>query len=123
VVAEEHKFEKWANFPVARERLLRLIVESGAANPLVISGDRHFAELSRLALAPAGAELYDLTSSSLNRPWKGASEQNRHRVGALFPLANFGIVDVDWAARQITLQIRDEAGKVQIEARIALQQR
>jgi alkaline phosphatase D len=123
VVAEEHKFEKWANFPAARERLLRLIAESGAANPLVLSGDRHFAELSRLALAPAGPELYDLTSSSLNRPWKGASETNRHRVGVLYPLANFGVVDIDWAGQQIVLQIRDQAGQAQLEARLALQQR
>jgi alkaline phosphatase D len=123
VVAEEHRFEKWANFPAARERLLRLIAESGAANPLVISGDRHFAELSRLALPPAGPELYELTSSSLNRPWKGASELNRHRVGTLYPLANFGIVDVDWAAQQIVLQIHDQAGQLQLEARLALQQR
>lgn len=123
VVADEHPFEKWANFPAARERLLRLIADSRAANPVVISGDRHFAELSRLSLAPAGPELYDLTSSSLNRPWNGASEINHHRVGSLYPFANFGMLHIDWAARQITLQIRDETGQVQIEAALALQMR
>ena len=120
VVAEEHPFEKWANFPAAREHLLRLISESGAANPVVISGDRHFAELSRLVLPPAGPELYDLTSSSLNRPWKDASEVNRHRVGPLYPLPNFGVVDIDWAARRIVLQIRDETGQLQLETGIEL---
>jgi hypothetical protein len=69
------------------------------------------------------ADLYDLTSSSLNRPWRGASELNRHRVGTLYPRANFGIVEIDWSAMQIMLQIRDETGEVQIDARVPLQGR
>jgi alkaline phosphatase D len=120
VISEEHKFEKWANFPLARERLLRLIAESAARNVVILSGDRHFAELSRLSLSPMGAELYDLTSSSLNRPWQGASEINRHRVGDLCARANFGIVEINWSAMQLSLQIRDDAGAVQIEAQLPL---
>jgi alkaline phosphatase D len=123
VVADEHRFEKWANFPAARERLLRLLAQSPARNIVLISGDRHFAELSRLSLAPVRADLYDLTSSSLNRPWRGASELNSHRIGTLYPRANFGIVEIDWSTMQILLQIRDEIGAVQIEARVPLQGR
>jgi len=123
VIADEHRFEKWANFPAARERLLRLIAQSAARNVVIISGDRHFAELSRLSFDPVRGYLYDLTSSSLNRPWRGASELNSHRVGDLYPRANFGIVEIDWAAMQMALQIRDEIGVVQIDARVPLQAR
>jgi alkaline phosphatase D len=120
VIADEHRFEKWANFPAARARLLRLIAQSAARNVVIISGDRHFAELSRLSLDPTRGDLYDLTSSSLNRPWRGASELNSHRVGDLYPRANFGLLEIDWAAMQMTLQIRDETGVVQIDARVPL---
>jgi alkaline phosphatase D len=123
VVPDEHRFEKWANFPAARARLLQLIAQSAASNVVIISGDRHFAEISRLVLQPSGATLYDVTSSSLNRPWRGASEVNHHRVGELYPRANFGLAEVDWTAMQLLLQVRDETGAVRIEQRVPLQAR
>ena len=71
VVADEHGSETWGNFPLERQRLFRLIRESKADGVVILSGDRHLAEISRL---PAdhkdgvGYPLYDITSSSLNVP-------------------------------------------------------
>ena len=42
ILATQHRFEKWSNFPAEREKLLKLINESpNAANTILISGDRH----------------------------------------------------------------------------------
>jgi alkaline phosphatase D len=48
VIPSEHEWEKWANFPLERERLLALLGEAGAERTLVISGDRHIGEMSRV---------------------------------------------------------------------------
>jgi alkaline phosphatase D len=69
LIANEHGSEKWANFPKERARFLELLRRTQAKGVVVISGDRHMAELS--ALTPADGvpyPLYDLTTSGLNQP-------------------------------------------------------
>jgi alkaline phosphatase D len=39
-----------------------------------------------------------------------ASEPGPNRVGALYPAANFGVVDIDWWEHKLTLALRDEGG-------------
>lgn len=113
VVARDHDWEHWMNFPVERTRLLNLIRDSGAEGVVVLSGDRHQAELSRLDGA-VGYPLYDLTASGLNMARGGTLyEPNRHRVGPLFLQNHFGLVRVDWSVPDpaITLEIRDLKGQ------------
>jgi alkaline phosphatase D len=126
-VPEEHHWEYWANFPRERTRLARLIGETKASGVIIISGDRHLAEISRLpATDPAngaGYPLLDVTSSSLNVPSGGnADEPNRHRLGFNYRKVNFGTIEIDWSAPDplITLQVRDIDGKPALEHQIKL---
>jgi alkaline phosphatase D len=41
VVAEDHGFEKWMNLPRERDRLFKLIRDTGAGGVVLLSGDRH----------------------------------------------------------------------------------
>lgn len=122
VASTEHGYEHWGNFPAERDRLLRTLRESEATGVILVSGDRHSAEISRI---PAGDDalaypLYDLTASSLNQPKRVDcdGEPNRHRLGERFHAANFGTIEIDWqpAAEgvppSVTLAIRDVEGKV-----------
>lgn len=123
VVAEDHPFEKWMNFPRERERLFKLIRDTRAAGVLFISGDRHLAELSMMD-GGVGYPLYDLTSSSLNsssRTWR-KYEVNRHRVATMNWGDNFGMIEIDWSRKDplIRLQIRDAEGEVTIQQKIYL---
>lgn len=78
-IPEEHCFEKWANFPHERERLL--VTLAGASAPvLLLSGDRHLAEISRLQRPGWRHPLLELTSSGLNSAYAGKPEPNRHRA-------------------------------------------
>ena len=116
VIAEDHGWEKWANLPHERTRLLKLLRKTGAEGVVILSGDRHLAELSRLdgdAANGIGYPLYDLTSSGLNRGGGGSpNEPNRHRIGRNFLRNNFGKITIDWAADDpvITLQVLDDTG-------------
>ena len=123
VVPEDHGWEKWMNFPHERDRLFKLIRESGAEGLIVLSGDRHLAELSMMD-AGIGYPLYDLTSSGLNmasRSWR-KFEPNRHRVATMNRGDNFGVIAIDWDRPdpRISLQIRDVEGDVTIQQKINL---
>ena len=121
VVAAEHGWEKWQNFPHERDRLFRLIGDAKANGVVFVSGDRHFAELCR-GPAPAGYPLYDVTASSINQPGAGDRvEPNPHRVGALYEGVNFGVIEIDWSGDEpaVELTIRDREGKPVIRKRLA----
>lgn len=133
VIANDHAWESWANFPHERERLLRLIRDTRANGVLFLSGDRHLAEISRLpADAPNGVgyPLYDITSSSLNAPsgnktkagTRFGNEINSHAVGRPYFEVNFGTIHVDWDQPDpiIRAQVRDEAGDVVLQQRMPL---
>jgi alkaline phosphatase D len=122
VASTEHGWEHWGNFPAERTRLLQAIRESKATGVIMVSGDRHSAEISMI---PAGDDalgypLHDLTASSFNQPKRvdHDAEPNRHRLGERFHEANFGTIEIDWesaaegGAPAVTLAIRDVEGKV-----------
>jgi alkaline phosphatase D len=124
LVARDHNWEKWMNFPRERPRLLRIIHDAKAGGVIVLSGDRHEAELSVLQSALLGYPLYDLTSSGLNMSYQNPNfEPNRHRVGrTIVQECNFGIVAIDWARKDpmITLEIRTIVGGTPIRQSLPL---
>lgn len=126
VVATEHHHEHWGNFPLERDRLFAAFRDSAAAGLVVVSGDRHAAEISRL---PPSAEalaypLYELTASSLNQPKVVGDEPNRHRVGRRYGGVNFGTIEIDWGdattGPRIVLGVRDEQAEVVASATVSL---
>ncbi|MDX2235463.1 MAG: alkaline phosphatase D family protein [Hyphomonadaceae bacterium] len=102
-------WEAWERFPADYERLLAAIGHS--SDVLLLSGDVHYGELSRLERAGA-PPLWDLTSSGLTEVW-AVLPPNDRRVGA-WRGRNFGMVEIDWDARRLGLEVRDEAGGVRL---------
>ncbi len=123
VLAEDHGFEKWANFPRSRQRLLDLIADTRAPGVVLLSGDRHIGEIARYDAPNVDYPLYDLTSSGLTHVYEAADEPNRYRVSNLITVLNFGLITIDWQSNpvQLTYQIRGEAGKVLAEERMGLE--
>lgn len=96
-IAEEQGFEKWANFPKARKRMLDLLTELKPSNTIFITGDRHIAEVSKMTLPGLPYPLYDFTSSGLTHTWEESEpEANPYRVGELIIQKNFGIININW---------------------------
>lgn len=110
VLAEEHRFEKWANFPAERARLMRLVAETRAPGVIFLSGDRHIAEVSVVEDLRIGYPVIDVTSSGLTHTSSWRTEPNRHRSGPLVFDLNYGLVIADWQAQVVRLQVRGENG-------------
>ena len=135
VLSNQHGWEMWGNFPNERARLFRVLKESKAEGVVMISGDRHLAEIAKLDGASSegiGYPLVEVTSSSLNQPsgnlTKGgvrfANEINPYREGLTYFDINYGNILVDWAASDpvVRLQVCDEHGTVMLQHRMTLSQ-
>lgn len=120
VIPEDHKYEKWADFPESRQWFFEQIREHDVPNVIFLSGDRHIAEISSEQPEGHKRPLYDITSSSMTHSWEGfPGEPNRHRLGEPFARNNFGLIEIDWVNRVLKASIRDERGETALEQTIA----
>lgn len=98
VVADEHGWETWGNFPHERDRLYQLIEEADASGLVIVSGDRHLMEISQDTSGGVPYPIVDFTSSGLN--WEDephiVDEPNAHRIGDALRQINYGVIDIDW---------------------------
>jgi alkaline phosphatase D len=118
-VVEGHGWERWGNLPAERERLVRLIRDTGARGVVVVSGDRHIGAIYRQQGGVLPHPLYEMTSSGVTHPWASAKEDGPNRLGPLVTVQHYGVVDVDFGARRITLSLRGTSNQVLHEHRIA----
>lgn len=104
-IPEQHNWEKWANFPQSRERFFDVLRRTEAPGVLLLSGDRHHAELSRME-DPLDYPLYELTASGLTHHAPKHNEPNRHRLGRPLIALNYGLITIDWNAEPVTLRLQ-----------------
>lgn len=116
-ISTEHGSEKWANFPAERARFLELLRRTRAMGVVLISGDRHLAELSLLKPTDgAPYPLYDMTTSGLNQPVAKESEYhsnnppkgppNRYRIHERpYTGSNFGLMRINWDGPQPSIRL------------------
>lgn len=112
VLSKEHAFEKWDNFPQERAKLLKLLETYQVNGAILLSGDRHIAEISKIEIPGISHPVYDVTSSGLTHTWKSYQfEPNSYRVGDLIAKLNFGLIHLDWQKEgvKVDLEIRGEA--------------
>jgi len=118
VAADFPGWEAWVNYARDRERLIDAIRRHRAEGLFCVSGDTHYAELSRLDVN-VPYPLWDLTSSGLTETWD-VLPPNANRVGSAWRDRNFGLIDLDWRDGHATVALRifDEAGNVRLEHRL-----
>ncbi len=118
VVADFPGWESWINYAEDHQRLIEAIRRVRAHGLFCISGDTHYAELSRLD-RNVPYPLWDLTSSGLTEVWP-VTPPNARRIGPVLRARNFGWIELDWTQRvpRVTLQIRTENGEPWITQRL-----
>ena len=114
ILANDHGHEKWGNFPNARKRMLQLIAKTKPKNLLILSGDRHMAEISKMDLQGLNYPLYDFTSSGITHIRSGDTEVNKLRVGQMIVKKNFGLLKIYWENDRpvVTMQVRGNGNEL-----------
>ncbi|KAL0916057.1 hypothetical protein M5K25_013539 [Dendrobium thyrsiflorum] len=126
--------ESWGHFPKERERLYKLISDSERSGVFFISGDVHFAEITRY---DCGCEypLYDITSSGLTQAvertvpppldyllrlaaWLTPTTMRVYSStcqykSCTYAKQNFGVIEIDWdtTPQSIKFEVRSVNGK------------
>ena len=106
-IANDHGFEKWGNFPKARQRMLDLLSAVKPSFTFFLSGDRHIAEISKISVPGLAYPLFDITSSGLTHTWSViGTESNEARISPLIVERNFGLIDIKWENRKPSVDIK-----------------
>lgn len=109
ILATNHGFEKWSNFPHEKERLLSLIKES--EKPVIlVSGDRHKGAIYKRD------NLYELTTSSLNKPLPGWLERIWEEtdpllLGTMHYNINYGVIRIE-SSGVISVELKGKEGEI-----------
>ncbi len=113
-------YEAWANFPGEQKKMLDLIRQTQAEGVLFLSGDVHYAELSKLE-AEGLYPIYDFTSSGITSTWEFATP-NDHRVAGPIMENHFGWLEIDWAEAdpRILMEVWDVENQVRVHQEIRL---
>tara|TARA_A100001011_G_scaffold162951_1_gene171452 strand:- start:57051 stop:58049 length:999 start_codon:yes stop_codon:yes gene_type:complete len=111
LLSSDHPYEKWSNFPKAQQRFFNLLINHKIKNPIYLSGDRHFAEVSRCEIRK-NYWLYDATSSGLTHSYENLKDEyNPYRISHLITSRNFGRIEWNWKKKEIAIQIYSITGK------------
>jgi len=91
---EYNGYEAWANFPHETERMVNLIRKTNAQGVLFISGDVHYAEISKRDF-PGMYPIYDVTSSGITSTWDFATP-NKYRIEGPVMENHYGKITIYW---------------------------
>ena len=97
ILAEDHRFEKWSNFPSEKNKLLDYLHEF-KGKTLLVSGDRHRGGMYKKN------NLIEITASSLNKPGSFDFESDKYLVGKTFPEENYGTIEISKTATKVNLK-------------------
>lgn len=111
---EYNGYEAWANYPLEQQRMLDLIKTTKAEGVLFLSGDVHYAEISKLqstGLYP----IYDITSSGITSTWDFATP-NANRIEGPVMDNHIGLLTIQWEKDPvISMEIIDKNKNSRIE--------
>ena len=101
IIAKDHRFEKWSNFPNERAKLFELL-EQFNDKTILFSGDRHRAGIYRKN------GIIEVTSSSMNKPGSSFNETDSYLIGKTYPQENYGVIEI--LENTIHIEIKDIKG-------------
>ena len=112
IIPDKKGMDEWGNFPRERKKLFDLIGSTGAKGVILLTGNVHFAELSKSSTA--GYPFFELTSSGMTHVNEiYAKATNEYRIAGPFIHRNVGLVEIDWERTPsplITLKVIGEDG-------------
>ena len=101
IIATDHRFEKWSNFPNERVKLFELL-EKFNDKTIFFSGDRHRAGIYKKN------GIIEVTSSSMNKPGSFSNETDSYLLGKTYPQENYSVLKI--FENTIQIKIKDVNG-------------
>jgi alkaline phosphatase D len=103
----QHGWEKWANHPLEVKKMYAVLGAAKAKNIILLSGDRHLAEIAVNRKAGLDYPLIEFTASGLTHTWiDSATEANEYRVSNVIKRLNFGVLHFNFEDQTVLFQIR-----------------
>jgi alkaline phosphatase D len=99
-------YESWNNFPEEKQRMFETIKNAKANGVLFISGDVHYAELSKDRVAGL-YPIHDLTASGISQSWHFATPNTQRTQGPVME-NHFGLIQIDCKSQTVKLSIIDQ---------------
>jgi alkaline phosphatase D len=88
------------------QKFTDLLKSTGASNVMIVSGDRHISEFSKLNNEDLAYPLVDFTSSGLTHSYTSfESETNPYRVGEVVSDRSFGLLGFNLKAKRVSFSI------------------
>jgi len=119
VITQAHQYEGWTNFPAERAKLFDALSAREASGLVLLSGDRHAAGIYQTT--HKGETMWELTSSSLNLSFGSdndrstAREPDATRITKFFSEENYGLIDIDWKAKKLTMTLKGNTSQALAE--------
>ena len=106
ILATNHPYEKWDNFPQEREKLLNLMAIGAKDKTIIaVTGDRHKSGIYQ------NQDFVEITASSLNRSASRGNETDPLLVGNTYREKNYGVLNIEPSKNKITLSIHNKSGR------------
>ncbi|TGL33519.1 alkaline phosphatase D family protein [Leptospira perdikensis] len=118
VIPTEQPFEKWGNFPKDRGKLFQLLESAKTSDLVILSGDRHIAEIYEYPLSET-RKLVEVTSSSLNVPlsFLQLEYDSEYKLGSAFREENYGTLQIQMKNGKLVWRssVKDKIGNVVLD--------
>jgi alkaline phosphatase D len=107
----------WSLYPRSMKRLFDLLDTHRPKNLILLSGDKHFAELSEWTRPESGRTYFEMMTSGLTHVAPSfvlRMAKNPYRIGEPFGGRNFGLIRIDWGngnqLPKVTVEVRKSGG-------------
>lgn len=108
-LSNQHRFEKWSNYPKEQEKMVRLLRKYKVKNPIFLTGDRHMSELSKMDIGYTA--LIDATSSGMTEALTyNLTEENPYRLGPTIGKDSYGQLTIDWEKNSYRITFKNTQG-------------
>ncbi|MFO1471710.1 MAG: alkaline phosphatase D family protein [Turneriella sp.] len=118
VLSDDYLGERWGAFPKERARLYREMAGTKTGKWLIVTGDRHFAQILEVKnVLPY--TLTELTASGMNTVWEDGSQfPDRLRVGQTIADYNYGTLRIDSKNRSVAYSLHGSDGMAKLTGKL-----
>ena len=118
VLSDDYLGERWGAFPRERARLYRDMAAAKTGKWIIVTGDRHFAQILENKV-DLPYTLTELTASGMNTVWEDGSQfPDRMRVGPTIADYNYGTLRIDSKNRSVAYALHGSDGRAMLKGKL-----